>query len=416
MDFHDTFWVSLLVNAASACAKAEVRRGPGRGPATLSGVSTEALAAIVDAHRRRDRAGFEAGLDRLIVTPRPELSAAVLARLESALASAWTRGWQPADVTRAVRRAHGPIHVRLLEQAMSRQATSYPESTVDRRWLAQLKQLPIVASERFLDGWTKDQFEAVRVAAETLATVATLPAIPRLIPPPGDAAAPPSQRRPTTNDPSLRMLDRVRALLAKAESSPFGPEAEAFTAKAQELTARYRIDEALLAQPSRDEPTAIRVGVDSPYEAARALLLQSVAEANLAQAVWSSELGFSTVFGFRADLAAIELIYTSLLVQGTAVMVREGSGDRAREFRESFLHAYADRIGDRLRNTTADAAQGHDDLLPVLASRQAAAREKATEVLGLTTKGRARVRDGHGWRSGRAAADAVNLTTRPPIS
>ena len=50
-----------------------------------------------------------------------------------------------------------------------------------------------------------------------------------------------------TTEPSLPqgVLDKVRALLAKAESTTFDAEAEAFTAKAQELMARHRIDRAV---------------------------------------------------------------------------------------------------------------------------------------------------------------------------
>ncbi|RST20878.1 bifunctional 3'-5' exonuclease/DNA polymerase [Streptomyces sp. WAC04770] len=46
------------------------------------------------------------------------------------------------------------------------------------------------------------------------------------------------------------MLTRIRALLAKAEATGFPEEAEALTAKAQELMARHSIDEALLAARS----------------------------------------------------------------------------------------------------------------------------------------------------------------------
>ncbi|MDP9441581.1 MAG: DUF2786 domain-containing protein, partial [Actinomycetota bacterium] len=45
-----------------------------------------------------------------------------------------------------------------------------------------------------------------------------------------------------------RILSRVRALLAKAESTEFAPEAEAFTEKAQELMARYAIDDPVLSR------------------------------------------------------------------------------------------------------------------------------------------------------------------------
>ena len=52
------------------------------------------------------------------------------------------------------------------------------------------------------------------------------------------------------------LLDRVRKLLAKAEDESVTPaEAQALTAKAAELMARYGIDRALLAaRPAGDRP------------------------------------------------------------------------------------------------------------------------------------------------------------------
>ena len=54
------------------------------------------------------------------------------------------------------------------------------------------------------------------------------------------AAAGARARRPQGADPKI--TERVRALLAKAESTTFPDEAEAFTAKAQELIAQHAID------------------------------------------------------------------------------------------------------------------------------------------------------------------------------
>ena len=85
------------------------------------------------------------------------------------------------------------------------------------------------------------------------------------------------------------VLDKIRSLLAKAESTEFEPEAEAFTAKAQELMARYRIDRAVLAAGTagdRKEPAARRVAVHDPYASAKATLLSQVADANGCRAVW----------------------------------------------------------------------------------------------------------------------------------
>src|SRR5205823_14651531 len=97
----------------------------------------------------------------------------------------------------------------------------------------------------------------------------------------------------TAGNLDQRMLDRVRALLAKAESTEFPDEAEAYTAKAQELMTRHRIDHALLTVTKRvrDRPVTRRLAVDNPYEAPKSLLLQVVAEANGCRAVWMKRFG-----------------------------------------------------------------------------------------------------------------------------
>lgn len=246
-----------------------------------------------------------------------------------------------------------------------------------------------------------------------------------------------------------RLLDRVRALLAKAESTDFPAEAEAYSAKAQELIARHSIDEALAAGTAAEVvPFARRVGVDHPYENEKAALLDAVARANHCQTVWSPELAFTTVFGFDSDIDAVELLHTSLLVQANRAMAQaEPAGGKAgkarlKAFRRSFLIAYAVRIGERLEEAAATAlaeaeaaarldsgnaltgpsdssagrgiAGGSDaasDLLPMLASRDAQVRETMHRVFPNTVRARgSRVDSIEGWDSGRAAADRAALT------
>jgi len=219
------------------------------------------------------------------------------------------------------------------------------------------------------------------------------------------------------------MLAKVRALLAKAESTTFPDEADAYSAKAQELMTQHRIGQALImgevANPGA--PIGVRLTVEAPYPAAKALLLQVVADANGCQSLWSEEHGFSTVFGFADELEAVELVYTSLLVQGNAAMIREGSARhdtsaRTKTFRQSFMNAYAIRIGDRLHATAAlatdQAAEADTRLLPVLASRERAVQRQVEQVFpGLQTKSRSiRVDSEDGWRRGTLFADRASLT------
>ena len=160
-----------------------------------------------------------------------------------------------------------------------------------------------------------------------------------------------------------RMLETIRGLLAKAESSEFAPEADVFTAKAQELMAAHSIEMAMIDDRSRRavgaEPTSRRIRVDRPYTEPKVHILAAAAQANNCEVIWSRHDGVATIFGFDHDLTALELLYTSLLIQATRAMTSEGSQtdwsgrNRTRSFRRSFLMGYANRIGWRLREATS---------------------------------------------------------------
>jgi hypothetical protein len=73
-----------------------------------------------------------------------------------------------------------------------------------------------------------------------------------------------------------KMLDKVRKLLAKAERAGTEHEAEAFTAKAQELILRYAIDEAMLQRKGekQSEQIVARTVYVEGYAKAKLLLLR----------------------------------------------------------------------------------------------------------------------------------------------
>jgi hypothetical protein len=358
----------------------------------------------------------------------PEAGRAVLGLSRQLLARLWRDGWQPADLARQVDRELSGRHLRLLADLVADEAArGYPRAAIPPRWQAQLDGLGgspwWSGEEEFLPGVAEreraDRFSTAGTVFELLRLLGGLPRIPQIAPPPGRDGVAPAQH---PHAPSgSRILDRVRALLAKAESTEYPREAEALTAKAQQLIALHSIDEALLAGgPGGDAPQAIRIGVDAPYEEAKAGLLAAVAAANRSRAVWSRELGHSTVVGFPADLEAVELLYTSLLVQSaTALAHADGErsakrGARTRSFRQSFLAAYAARIAERLtkaaETTTQEVAEEEGDLLPVLAARGEEVERSTERLFPSTTTGRGpRVRDYDGWQEGRAAADRARL-------
>ncbi|MER5310011.1 DUF2786 domain-containing protein [Streptomyces sp. NPDC002773] len=324
-------------------------------------------------------------------------------RGEEFVRTLWTRGWQPADLVRLARRDLSDEHLRVLTGLIRSETERY--GTLPRRWRTQLDELDATPGRR------ADRFSYATTVLELYRLLVRLPRLDAVGPVPGEALPPAVAGEP-------RMLSRIRALLAKAEATGYPEEAEALTAKAQELMARHSLDEATLAAgaPSPETPGAIRIGVEPPYEQAKAILLDAVATANHCRAVWNESYGFSTVIGFEGDLDPVELLYTSLLVQGTAAMTRAeaeqraGGRKRTKSFRQSFLLAYANRLGARLSATSRRVAAEAPTLLPALASRDLAVTSRTDELFPETRTTRVRAAwDEAGWTHGESAADDAGL-------
>ncbi|MET9853297.1 DUF2786 domain-containing protein [Streptomyces sp. NPDC006450] len=367
----------------------------------------------------QDDAGLDAGASVLVAEGDRwgGVGQALLARGETYLRQAWERGWRPADVLRLVRRDLEQPHLRIAEDLIAAEARRYarlPERWTETEvWWGDDTRY----GERLVQRERTDRFSLAGAVLEVFRLLIRLPSIEPVGPLPGDPA---DVLEHAHIEP--RMLGRIRALLAKAEATTFPEEAEALSAKAQELMARHTVDAALLAVRSGTAqiPGACRIGVEAPYEEAKAVLLDAVASANRCRSVWNSAYEFSTVVGFESDLEAVELLYTSLLVQGTAAMTRAEAGQRAggrkrtKTFRQSFLLAYASRLGQRLaetaEHTVADTVAEAPDNLPALVARDVAVTSRAEEMFPRTTTTRLRgATDLAGWEDGTAAADRAHM-------
>lgn len=349
--------------------------------------------------------------------------------LRAALASCWARGWQPADVERVVRRRLDAGATDLLVGALADERRTYATTTVEPAWDDQLAALDAEvrwpAEATHLGAWTaarpgRTPLDAALAATVLLALLAALPPLPRLAPPPGTA---PTSRVPTpAGAAAARDLARVRALLAKAESTQFFEEAEALAAKAQELLARHSMDRSMLDADAGVTVTAAgrRFGIEDPYAGAKSLLLAQVAGANRCRSVHAREFGFAAVYGLAGDLAAIDLLFTSLLVQADRAIAAAGSQvdrsgrSRTRSFRQAFLVGFATRVGARLRQAgaagLADAETAHGAaLVPVLAARDAAVDAAFSTAYPRTVRSRVGTTNAAGWAAGAAAGDAATL-------
>jgi hypothetical protein len=409
---------------------------PGSPGSADSSVGPAALAEIA----RMTAAGVDTGvagttprmgLDRLAGLPHPVVLDSAETILRRHVPRLWDHGWQPAELHRQAR-ISGPSRVgtRLAEHAVSIELTRLLATSTELHpdWRAQAEELsygPGGVSGGWLTEWESVNGEgypreSYAVIASVIRLLYSMPPIEPILPAPGQRAAPgtPTSRTP---DP---VLERVRGLLAKAESTEFEAEATALTAKAQELITRHAIDVALLSAETgtqSSQPTMIRVPIDPPYADAKSLLIQVVAEATRCRTVFSQLMSSSSVVGLPGDLAAVEILFTSLLVQAQHAMTEAGqhappgSQPRSQSFRSAFLLSYARRIKERLaeinKHVFSDAERESSSFLPVLRSQEEAVADFVAKQFPDTVNGS--IRGGYnrsGWVSGRIAADQAQLT------
>lgn len=166
-------------------------------------------------------------------------------------------------------------------------------------------------------------------------------------------------------EPSSTLLERVRKLLAQAEDEGVTPqEAEAFTAKAATLMARYGIDRALLGalHPETDKPADRKIDVPNPWAGVRAHLLAGLAQAMRCQCVLLNVKSGKRVhlFGYESDLERVDVLYTSLLLQMASALAAEVVPAMARSpraWRRSFLLGYTEAVAARVRAAEERAVQ-----------------------------------------------------------
>jgi hypothetical protein len=228
---------------------------------------------------------------------------------------------------------------------------------------------------------------------------------------------------------SDKILERVRGLLAKAQSTEFPEEAEALAAKAQELMTRHSLDAAMVEAAQQRHgagaaPELMVIKLHPPYVNAKSVLVGSVARANRCQAVLDSKSESAYVVGFATDLEAVNVLFTSLLAQSTTSMLRAARQPQvartmhaqppdtsSRTFRQSFLVSFAARISERLQEAAAksrhEAEQTYGaELLPVLAARDDQVEQAVAQRFGRSLRNvKMRVSSAAGWHAGRDAAD-----------
>lgn len=212
------------------------------------------------------------------------------------------------------------------------------------------------------------------------------------------------------------LLARVRKLLAKAEDPACTPaEAEAFTAKAAELIAKYGVDQALLAgaDPALDPVGDRVVTVEPPYARDKSGLLGAVAIALRCRVVYLERRGIARIhlFGHAADLERVELLFTSLLVQAAhgLAAARVPSFDHPAAFRRSWLVGFTEAVRTRLTEAERAAAADAPGAELVLVDRTELVDRKRDETYPNLIRLGARRLAGTGRRQGYVAGRSAHL-------
>lgn len=358
---------------------------------------------------------------------RHELDLAAEGTVAGAISSAWQAGWSPNDLHEFARRRLDAAAAGYLAEAVVRESRHYTVTSLHPRWRAEIDALPAEIDHAAPQMWewadtnAVDHQAALTVVLKVLRLLGTLPILEPLLPLPGAH----QHSAVAVNPADAKALSRVRGLLAKAEATKFPEEAEALSAKAQELMSRYSLQHAIRdhEQGRAAEATARRIWIDSPYVIAKAALVQAVATANRCQMVCAEKLGCVAVIGAECDLEFVELLASSLLVQANRAMLAAGrrSSDgraRTRSFRQSFLLSYAERIGERLSATSTTVATevNRGTLLPVLAARSQATEDLTNRLFPATVPRMMSPSNGAGWSAGRIAADLAQLDVRRRIA
>lgn len=220
------------------------------------------------------------------------------------------------------------------------------------------------------------------------------------------------------------MIDRVRKLLAKAESTTNSNEAEAFSTKAAQLIAAHRLDLGHVRDSLERGSLGIRrlpIGRGA-YVRARLSLLMAVAGNHDCEVVFQSGRDGTTaiVAGFESDLDVTELLFASLHTQAAAQMatLRRATPAATQRYRRSFLFGFARRVNELLAESRSrpDAAGrraargGDDDLLPALAERRDRVKAFSERAFGrVVTAAPARPAQASGWQAGHRAAASADL-------
>lgn len=230
-------------------------------------------------------------------------------------------------------------------------------------------------------------------------------------------------------------LAKVRGLLHTAEhleaQGNAAAAAETYRNKAIALMAVHGIDEAMVsaAEHRNEAPEQRTYDVANPYRLDKQILLQRVAKGLGCEAIRVSGSETVHVVGFASDLDRVELLWTSLTLQGLSHVAKTPGPEISRlwgwlpasekrtarvSYTKSFLTGFSVVVGQRLQEATerarADYEASHGastDLVVADRTTRVGAAYKA--AFPNVRNGKRSVRDGAAYARGRAAGERADI-------
>lgn len=221
-------------------------------------------------------------------------------------------------------------------------------------------------------------------------------------------------------------IDKIKALLAKAESTQYEDEANACYAKALDLMVKHGIDEAMLrANEGRADNVIVKTwAIKAPYSSAKRTLLAQIAIQGFGCQVISdgnSRAAERTLYvvGFESDLESVGVLYVALqsqMMRSLGLAIRGKGSMNGKTFTNSFMVGYASRIGKLLteqRKATVHDMTSEPGMGLAVIDRSAKIESHVADLWPNLRKAQATstVR-AEAYRAGQNAADNADIRTK----
>jgi hypothetical protein len=170
------------------------------------------------------------------------------------------------------------------------------------------------------------------------------------------------------------VIEKVKKLMALADNAGTEAEAELAFEKAQALMVKHAISELQLTPAEREKIVERRIDLPQRDEIRRAklLLFNELCRANRCQSLSSSRS--QTVIGFKSDVDFVEMLFASVMIQYAGERTRAWKAYRAETdewdrvsrhiWVNAFAWAYAQRVGQRLREAARREVESQDAAAP----------------------------------------------------